>query len=180
MGYITGLFLSYMPEEDAFWLLVAVLKAPHINAADLYSPKMTLVHEHIWVGDKLIQQYMPALAAHMEKENVILTMYGTKWFITIYSSSFPFNIVTRIWDIFLIRGWKIVFRVMLAVLKIHEAELLKTDFEGIMNLLSKDVHKGLDVDKLFTRAFKFPLKQRRLDELKEQYQETLLHPPAGR
>jgi hypothetical protein len=173
MGYITGLFLSYMPEEEAFWLLVAVLKSAHINAAELYSPKMTLVHESIWVADKLIQQYMPILASHMEKENVLLTMYGTKWFITIYSSSFPFNIVTRIWDIFLIRGWKIVFRIMLAVLKIHEAELLKMDFEGIMNLLSKDAHKDLDVDKLFARAYKFPLKQKNIDALKVQYQETL-------
>eukprot|EP00567_Pseudictyota_dubia_P009097 CAMPEP_0197462010 /NCGR_PEP_ID=MMETSP1175-20131217/57988_1 /TAXON_ID=1003142 /ORGANISM="Triceratium dubium, Strain CCMP147" /LENGTH=46 /DNA_ID= /DNA_START= /DNA_END= /DNA_ORIENTATION= len=43
-------------------------------------------------------------------------MYATQWLLTLYASSFPFDLVTRVWDCFLAEGWKIVFRVMLAIL----------------------------------------------------------------
>ena len=39
----------------------------------------------------------------------------TQWFITIYSYSLPFDMVLRIWDVFMLEGMKVVFRVGLQV-----------------------------------------------------------------
>ena len=45
-----------------------------------------------------------------------------QWFITIFTYNFPFSVVVRIWDCFLLEGWKVVFRVALGLLKHHEGE----------------------------------------------------------
>ncbi len=44
----------------------------------------------------------------------------SQWFITIFTYNFPFAAVVRIWDAFLLEGWKVVFRVALSLLKLHE------------------------------------------------------------
>jgi hypothetical protein len=54
--------------------------------------------------------------------------------------SFPFDLVTRAWDIFLAEGWKAVFRVAIAFLKLHESALLEIDSDevGLFQLCSFD------------------------------------------
>lgn len=39
----------------------------------------------------------------------------------VYSRSFPYDVVVRIWDIFLSEGWVIVYQVALALLKLYES-----------------------------------------------------------
>lgn len=73
----------------------------------LFKPQMPKVMEMIWVSEKLLLKFMPKLTKHLIEENATIGMYGTKWFVTVYSRDFPFEIVTRIWDIFFVRGWKV-------------------------------------------------------------------------
>jgi len=47
----------------------------------------------------------------------------------------PLELTLRIWDIFFIEGIKILYRVGLAILKLNEKVLLKSDFEGITTCL---------------------------------------------
>ena len=61
---------------------------------------------------------LPKLFAHLEAENLHESMYSIEWFMTIYTRSFHFDLVTRIWDVMLHEGKKIVFRVALALMKV--------------------------------------------------------------
>ena len=62
--------------------------------------------------------------------------YATHWFMTLFSTKMPLELTLRIWDIFFIEGKKILYRVVLAIMKLNEKELLKGDFEKINNQLS--------------------------------------------
>ena len=53
---------------------------------------------------------MPKLAAHMEEEGVLPTMYCSQWFLTLYAYTLPIEHLLRVWDIFLLEGSKILFR----------------------------------------------------------------------
>lgn len=70
----------------------------------------------------LMNVKLPRLATHLFSVGVHPTMYATQWLLTIFTYNFPFAIVVRVWDSFLYEGWKVVFRVALAVLKIAERE----------------------------------------------------------
>ncbi|KAF1791072.1 Rab-GTPase-TBC domain [Phytophthora cactorum] len=106
MGFLSAMFLCYMPEQQAFWLLVACLNHKRYGLADLYRPRMPKVPEVTFVFEGLFKQLMPQLSAHLENEGLHPTMYLTQWFLTLFTYNFPFEFVTRVWDPFYMRGGK--------------------------------------------------------------------------
>ncbi|RLO13067.1 hypothetical protein DYB28_004549 [Aphanomyces astaci] len=145
MGFISALFLSYMPEEQTFWHVVACLNQKKYGMADMYRPGMPRVMEIMWTFDQSMKQYLPKLADHLDAEGLHPTMYATQWFVTLYSYSFPFEFVTRVWDIYLHEGWKIVYRVALALLTVSEKTLLDASFEKIMEFF-RDLPTSVRMD----------------------------------
>ncbi|KAL9271324.1 Ecotropic viral integration site 5 protein-like protein [Drosera capensis] len=127
MGFIAGLLLLYMSEEDAFWLLVALLKgAVHAPMEGLYLAGLPLVQQYLFQFDQLVREYLPKLGEHFSEEMINPSMYASQWFITVFSYSFPFHLALRIWDVFLNEGVKIVFKVGLALLKNYQDDLAST------------------------------------------------------
>ena len=45
-------------------------------------------------------------------------MFATSWFLTLFASSFPFDLVTRVFDVLWFEGWDVVYRVAIALLKV--------------------------------------------------------------
>eukprot|EP00210_Caulerpa_lentillifera_P001042 g1005.t1 len=139
MGFVTGLLLLYMCEEDAFWTLVALLKGTvHAPMEGLYIEGFPLVHHHFRQFEHLIESETPKLAVHFQREGVHPSMFCFNWFNTIFAYSLPFEHLLRVWDVFLIEGWKIVYRVGLLLLKSAEEKLLKNGLEGIMAIVSSN------------------------------------------
>ena len=52
---------------------------------------------------------------------------------TVYASTFPFKLVVRVWDSFLVEGWKVVYRVMLSLLDHASKDHTDKTFEDILN-----------------------------------------------
>jgi len=121
MGFLSAMFLSYMPEEQTFWHLVACLNNKKFGLSDIYRPGMPRVSKIMFTFDSLLATFLPKLAQHLEKEGLHPTMYSSQWFITLFSYSFRFEFVTRVWDIFLNEGWKIIYRVAVALMKMSES-----------------------------------------------------------
>lgn len=48
----------------------------------------------------------------------------------------PYTVTCAVWDVFLVDGWKAIFRVALALLSIAEPELLTEDFGVIVRYLN--------------------------------------------
>ncbi|KAA6417640.1 MAG: EVI5 -like [Trebouxia sp. A1-2] len=133
MGFIAGLLLLYMNEEDTFWTLVALMKgAVHPPMERLYQAGLPLLQQYLFQFEHLIQEEMPRLAAHMEEEGVLPTMYCSQWFLTLYAYTLPIDHLLRVWDVFLLEGPKILFRVGLALLKLCEDSILELPFEQML------------------------------------------------
>jgi len=135
----------------------------------LFGEHMSETQCVLFVAEKLFNKFLPRLSSHFQKENVHITMFATQWLLTLYSSSFPFELVTRVWDIFLLEGWKIVYRVMIALLDTASTKLLKLHFEDILNHI-KEIPKGIDADVIIRRALNIPMKRIQLQEYTEEWQ----------
>uniref|UniRef100_A0A6N2LFS0 Rab-GAP TBC domain-containing protein n=1 Tax=Salix viminalis TaxID=40686 RepID=A0A6N2LFS0_SALVM len=167
--FYTGLLLLYMSEEDAFWLLVALLKgAVHAPMEGLYQVGLPLVQQYLSSFDRLMKEQMPKLGEHFTQEMINPSMYASQWFITVFSYSFPFHLALRIWDVFLYEGVKIVFKVGLALLKYCHDDLVKLPFEKLIHALRNFPEDAMDPDTLLPMAYVIKV-SRRLEELKQEY-----------
>ncbi|XP_021749540.1 EVI5-like protein [Chenopodium quinoa] len=172
MGFIAGLLLLYMSEEDAFWLLVALLKgAVHAPMEGLYLSGLPLVQQYLFQFDLLVKEYLPKLGDHFSQELINPSMYASQWFITVFSYSFPFHLALRIWDVFLYEGVKVVFRVGLALLKSCQDDLTKLPFESLIHALKNFPEEVMDPDTLLPLAYSIKI-SKRLEELKLEYEKV--------
>ena len=197
MNFIAGMFLSYMPEDQAFYMLKNVMESEHYNMAGLYSNKTPLIPLSWFIVESLLRKHLPSLHRHFQRENIVPSMFITEWVVTFYTRSFPFNFVVRVWDIFLYeKHWKIFYRVALALLKYFRSQFLESDFEQIMTLFrnipikvaandeksTQSVTKrvsnsyygdetGQVADDIIQLALKIKIKRKDIDDLKRQFDE---------
>ncbi|WVZ92991.1 hypothetical protein U9M48_039017 [Paspalum notatum var. saurae] len=169
MGFLAGLLLLYMSEEDAFWLLVALLKgAVHAPMEGLYQTGLPLAQQYISQFEKLVMEHMPKLGQHFVEEMINPSMYASQWFITVFLYSFPFHLTLRVWDVFLYEGIKVVFQVGLALLSFCHDDLVKLPFEKLLHSLRNFPEEATDPDVLLPLAFSFKVSSH-LEEFQNEY-----------
>mmetsp|Transcript_23010 Transcript_23010/g.28246 ORF Transcript_23010/g.28246 Transcript_23010/m.28246 type:complete len:172 (+) Transcript_23010:35-550(+) len=169
MGFVVGLLLGYLREEDTFWILKTLMLNPPWDLAQLYKPGMPGSQLLLFQFECLLKHFVPDVASHLEKENIVPSMYATQWFITVFAYNFPFDIVVRIWDVFLYEGWKIVFRVAITIIKEHRKEILARDFEKILEYF-RGIPPTLEAESLLTQSFKLKLKTAQLKSIEKKFE----------
>lgn len=172
MNFIAAMFLSYMPARDAFYVLTRVMDSPPWNLQRIFSDHTPMVPLLWFQFDALLRKYIPRVHAHFARENVMPSMYVTKWFVTLFTRDFGFDLVVRVWDIFLHQGWKVIHRVALALLKMHERELLSMDMEKILYFVRElpTRNGGLDAQAVLSAAHKIPLRTKEVEALEEKWE----------
>lgn len=134
----------------------------------LFGEGMRETHQVLYVAEKLIQQFLPKLAQHLEREHVHITMFATQWLLTQYTSSFQFDLVLRVWDCFLTEGWKITYRVMLALLMEWQSELLKMSFEEILAFF-RELPNRANGGSVVDAANKIPLRRKHITKYEKEW-----------
>ncbi len=144
MAFVAALLISFLggDEEDAFWVLCSMMHSPLLDLAGLYAPGLPQVgkHQHIIVG--LLNTLRPELAASIHSNGLHISMFASQWLMTIFTYSFPLPLVARIFDSFLWEGYKVVYRVIIAVLITFEKPLIA----------SKSLEEAMCVFKLIPEA----------------------------
>lgn len=146
MNRLAAMALLVLPEEEAFWCLVAIIQC--IMPKDYYL-KPWLAQVDCSVLSDLLEKKMPKLHKHLVKNDIQLTLFT--WFFTIFVDGFRPELMLRIWDCFLLEGDKVLFRFALSILYISQDDLLDMqDFSTMSSHLSRLVStRELDMDHLF-------------------------------
>lgn len=169
MGFIAGMLLTYMTPDDAFYAFYAVLTRASAPLRLLYLPRLIETQKVLFVFEGLGKQHLGALWQHLEQENMHPTMYFTEWIMTMFTRGFSFDLVTRVWDVFMSEGtFKIVYRVSLALVKCLETELMALSFEKIMALM-RELPRHVDAEHVMDVAWGLPLKTAHIERLEELY-----------
>jgi TBC1 domain family member 10 len=171
MAFVAGLLVIIMKEEDAFFTLVGLLDGPKYELSGMYAPGLPRFTEVMHIFNTLCREIVPKLAAHFDTFGVDHAMYASQWFMTLFSYSFPFDVVMRVWDMFLFEGWKVVYRVALAVLKLSERELLLMDFEELMPAL-KALSTRYSPNVIIRQSLAIPLSRHRIELLSQEYRKV--------
>ncbi|XP_017712856.1 PREDICTED: ecotropic viral integration site 5 protein homolog, partial [Rhinopithecus bieti] len=152
-AFIVGLLLMQMPEEEAFCVFVKLMQDYRLR--ELFKPSMAELGLCMYQFECMIQEHLPELFVHFQSQSFHTSMYASSWFLTIFLTTFPLPIATRIFDIFMSEGLEIVFRVGLALLQMNQAELMQLDMEGMLQHFQKVIPHQFDgvPDKLIQAAY---------------------------
>ncbi len=75
---------------------------------------------------ELVGEHLPLLHAHINELGVDLPAITFAWFLSLYTDCLPVETLFRVWDVMFVEGMVILFRVAMAILKLHEKELVAT------------------------------------------------------
>ncbi|XP_066453449.1 ecotropic viral integration site 5 protein homolog isoform X2 [Eleutherodactylus coqui] len=168
-AFIVGLLLMQMPEEEAFCVFVKLMQDYRLR--ELFKPSMAELGLCMYQFECMIQEQLPELFVHFQAQSFHTSMYASSWFLTIFLTSFPLPIATRIFDIFMSEGLEIVFRVGLAVLQMNQAELMQLDMEGMLQHFQKVIPHQFDggPEKLIQAAYQVKYNAKKMKKLEKEY-----------
>ena len=82
---------------------------------------------------------------------------------TVFADYFPIDIVVRIFDIYMMEGRKILFRIALAIFKLQERDLMTAEDLELPLTSLKQFPAKCDIEQLMTTAHKFTFSRKLLD-----------------
>ncbi|KAL1951377.1 hypothetical protein VTO73DRAFT_526 [Trametes versicolor] len=136
MGPIAATLLCYFEPERAYASLVRLHDSYSMHS--IFSPGFPGLLEAIYVQERMTEQMMPAVYAAFKKHMVSTTSYATKWYITLFANSVPFQMQLRLWDAFLLEGHDIFVIVAVAIVWVYRDHITSesANFETVLSMLS--------------------------------------------
>lgn len=122
MGPIAATLLCYFGPEKVYAALTYLHDSYALHT--VFSPGFPGLLENIYVQERLMQLKMPDVYAAFKKHMISTTSYATKWYITLFSNSVPFQTQLRLWDAFLLDGQDVFVTVAIAVVWAYRGNLL--------------------------------------------------------
>ena len=169
MGFIVAVFLTYMDEESSFFMLDSLMKKYGLDG--YYKPNFPKLKSTFYIFLNLLKKFIPKIYELFKKEGMIPSMYASEWFICLFSRNLEFNALVRVFDIFLLEGFKVIYRFALAFLKLKEDKFLagKDGLASIMQTIN-DCYIIDDIEKLIKIAFGFSLSRKYINKLEQEYE----------
>ena len=168
MGFIVAVFLTYMDEESSFFMLHSLMKKYKLEG--FYLPSFPELKKTFYILLNLEKKYIPKIYEIFKKEGMIPSMYASEWIICLFSRNLSFDVLVRIFDVFLLEGYKVIYRFALAFLKLKEDEFLKAK-DGLVSIMKtcNECLEHVDVENLFKVAFGFSLSRKQIEKFGNEY-----------
>ena len=133
MSFIAGLILTYCTAEEGFYIFKHCMDTMQLR--NIYKPGLVDLQRRLYVLTQLGWDHIEELWDHLHENNVDPMMYATEWFMTLFCRGFDFALSTRVVEIFMLEGYKILYRVAITILNSMKEELMESGFEDILSLI---------------------------------------------
>jgi hypothetical protein len=170
MSFLVALFLIYMDEESTFFMLDSVMNKYELKG--IYLPGFPDLKKKFYVLLNLEKKFLPKIYEVFKRDNILPSLYSSEWFLCLFTKDLKFKYVVRIFDVFLLEGFKVIYRFALAFLKLREKYFIQSN--GIMETMNA-LHETLDnvdVETIFNVAFGFHLSKDQIKKYEAEYEKN--------
>ena len=164
-------------EEESFLLLTSLID--NTLLAKIYDHKFELLNSYFYILDRLIFLFLPKISQKFKEVQVNIDCFASSYFLTLFSNVYIISfsaekIIMFIIDDFIIKGWKVVFKAILAILKFNEKEIMEKDNDEVVNYIVHDLKKSKifleeNFDKFLNYYKNINFKDDLIDNLQEEY-----------
>ena len=168
MGFICALLLTYMDEERTFFMLHTLIKKYELEG--IYLPGFNELKKKFYVLLNLEKKFIPKCYKIFIKDEISPKCYVSEWFICLFARNLDFNILVRIFDTFILEGFKVIYRFSLAFIKLKEEELIERR-SGVDStfLIMENCLKNVNIDELWKIAFGFSISKKLIESFEKEY-----------
>jgi len=133
MNFVVAMLLLSVSAETAFWVWIAMLRNFHLLL--LYAPGVPHLPLRLHQFNAVVQKHLPELYSHLERSGYMARMFAHQWVMTLFAYYLDPALLAPTYDLFFLRGWKVVFRLGVTLLRALAPDLQKLDVEGISGLM---------------------------------------------
>ena len=149
MNFIAGfLYLFLQDEALSFAVLREIIN--QFELSTLFNTELPMLKLNFYRLDRLISILLPDLHGHFKEESVNSSYFSSSYFITLFTQMMQFQTtndnmwkILRIWDYFIIHGWKAIFKASVLILTEFEESLLGMNFEMMLTQIQHLPHRFL-------------------------------------
>ena len=107
------------------------------NTLQYYLKNENYISIRVQFFDVLLKSEIPKVKEHFKNLDISTELFLVSWFENIFSFTFDFNLLKRIYDLYILNGEYILFLVGLTVIKIQENDLLSLTIGEVFKNLNK-------------------------------------------
>lgn len=151
MSNIVALILMYFEEEEAFFILIEIIKRNNLET--LFDKNLSMIKKVIEIQKTVLKECVSGIYEHFVVEEVDISVYVYSWYLTIFTR-FHIELVWRIWDIFIFDGFAILFYVAAAIFRYFKRKILLLEGEKLLEFLGKIESYNIDPERLILKLNK--------------------------
>ena len=179
MNFIVAFLYDLTNDEELSFILFKSL-IENTNLKTIYDKKFELLHCHFYILDRLVCFFLPLLKQKFNEIQMNINFFASAYFLTLFSNVFILNnnckkFMIFIFENFILKGWKTIFKSILALLKYNEKEILNMKEESeilnyvIQNLRKSDIFLDENFEKFLAIYNNFGVNNKIINNLKEEY-----------
>ena len=146
MNYIAAfLYENTLNEEESYYIILSLFMNKKYSS--IFKDGMVQLKNYFLIMDRLIYLFLPKIYYHFKRYQIMPDFFMSPYFITLFTHIYTTiqeknNIfILRIWDEFIINGWKSIFEVILTLLKIKEKNLMLCQADELVDFLVNKINK---------------------------------------
>ncbi len=176
MNYIAAFLLEMInDEETVFYIMMGIFvytKFKNIFYNDLIKLKL-----YFKIVDRILTLYLPTTVIIFKNNNIMANYFLSPWIITLFTNTmevnFKLDIIIKIFDNFIVSGWKTIFNTILLILEKNEENIINLKSDKLLHYLSNDILKELfygNESNIFLLKLKknFKIKKNLINNLKKE------------
>ena len=132
-------------EEDSFLLLTCLIDNTQLSK--IYDHKFELLNCYFYILERLIFLFLPKISQKFKEVQLNIDCFASPYFITLFSNVYISSGSTEkinifIIDNFIIKGWRVIFKSILSLLKYNEKEIIEKKDDEVVNYVLHDMKKS--------------------------------------
>ena len=150
MNFVGGFILKISEnEEESFYLLMGLFK--YTDYRSIFKKDLSKLRTFFAIFEKILKLYIPTLQSYFIENKVTANYYLSAWFIALFTSLVKqgqkLDAFLKIFDLFIIDGWKAIFNISMDILRKSEDKLLTLKNEVLLHHLTNTLGYDYVLDK---------------------------------
>lgn len=142
MSFLASMLLLNLEPPAAFTVLANILNLPVEKA--FYGMNVPLIDAYSLAVDAMIVECVPRIGRLFQKYEISARMFLLEWVMTLYAKALPLDIAAHVWDLFMLEGEIVIFRVAVALVHLFRDELVYASYDQCLTLLNNIPQEILD------------------------------------